>query len=178
MPMRPMRTVTIALATLLAAICAPIATAETVHVKDPAGDGQDGRIFDITSIRIENGDFEVATRISFRRVIAPADLYVVYLVRGGHGQVGAIVHSKLRLRGIINDMRDNDGAIACKRLSAEWNAQVDEVRLSFPSRCLAHGNYGAFRVQLIVERGGGSDSDFAPKDDDGNWRWTRWISRG
>jgi hypothetical protein len=158
--------------------CAP-AVAETVRVSDPAGDGQDGRVLDITGMTVDNGDFAVQTRVAFRRVIAPADLYITYWLRGGHGETGGLVLSRLRVGGVTNRFETSDGVIECKRLSADWDAKADIVNISFPSRCLEHGNYGAFRVRVIVEEGsGGSDADLAPKDADGNWRWSRWIARG
>jgi hypothetical protein len=176
--MGPLKATSVVLVILLSAVCSSAASADTIHVQDPAGDGQDGRIFDITGLMVDNGDFAVTTRVTVRRVIAPADVYMFYWIRGGHGEAGAAVVSKLRIRGITNRFETPDGVIDCKGLSAEWDPRADTIEVSFPSRCLEHGNYGAFRMRVIIERAGGSDADLAPKDQDGKWRWTRWIGRG
>jgi hypothetical protein len=173
-----LRIMTAAVVAVMSVVCSSVAIAETARVRDRAGDGQDGRNYDITAIRVDNGDFAVTTRVSFRRVVTPGDISIAYSVRADHVEAGAIVSSKVRARGVINRFWTPDGVIECRGLSAEWDFRADFVDISFPSRCLEHGNYGAFKVQVIAERSGGSEADFAPKDDHGNWRWKRWLSRG
>lgn len=176
--MSPFKVTVASCITLLSVVFSSAATAETARVTDPAGDGQDGRLFDITAFKVDNGDFMVTTRVTFRRVLAPGEVYVTYLLRGTRGEAGATVITKLRPRGVVNRFWTRDGVVECRGLTVKWDFKADLVDIAFPSRCLEHGNYGAFKAQVIVERGGASDADLAPKDADGNWSWTRWLGRG
>ena len=64
----------------------------------------------------------------------------------------------------------------CRGLTVTWDHEADVVKVRLPSRCFREGDYGAVRVKVITEIG--SDADLAPKDADGDWRWTDHVSRG
>ena len=53
------------------------------------------------------------------------------------------------------------------------------VRFRMPARCLNGGNYGAIKTWVLTEGAqGGSDTDYAPVDSDGQLTYSRWFSRG
>lgn len=151
------------------------ATAQTISIDDPAGDGLKGRKLDITSVKVANRDHSIVTRVSFVRA-AVGDLAIYYGARGDRRTDVARVVSVHRPRGTTNTFETVDGAQPCTRLSVTWNHDNDTVTVRLPSRCFRAGNYGAVHVRVITEIG--SDADIAPKNSAGGWRWTRWVRRG
>lgn len=124
------------------------------------------------------------TRVRFVEATV-GELYIQYWLRGPGGPenaVGAIARSVGRLGRVDRNRIElwngpRHRIIDCRRLVITWDHERNRVDVSFPSRCLAKGNFGALRVRVIVEYGG-IDMDVAPKTADGEWRWTRWIRRG
>jgi hypothetical protein len=53
-----------------------------------------------------------------------------------------------------------------------WNQRAATARLTMPSGCLAHAEYGDLRFAVLTESGG-ADTDSAP-----GRAGTRWIARG
>ena len=104
------------------------------------------------------------------------DLGIRYWARGEKRRDMALVFNKHRPRGDNTSLLTIDGEESCRALTVTWDHEADVVKVRLPSRCFREGDYGAVRVKVITEIG--SDADFAPKDADGDWRWTDWISRG
>ena len=130
---------------------------------------------DITSIKVANRDHAIVSTVTFVRAVR-GDLGIRYWARGEKRRDMALVFNKHRPRGDNTSLLTIDGEESCRALTVTWDHEADVVKVRLPSRCFREGDYGAVRVKVITEIG--SDADFAPKDADGDWRWTDWISRG
>jgi hypothetical protein len=169
------------LAALIAsfALLAAPAFADTGSVKDPVGDnavGPEGPGLDITGARFDNGPQRVTVTVSFDS-LRRGDLVVSVAPRGGGGlrlvsyyRPGRPARSFV-VAGSFDAL--GRGRIACKGFRVAWNHRAATARLTMPSGCLAHAEYGELRFAVLTETSGG-DTDYAP----GNLGRTRWIARG
>jgi hypothetical protein len=168
------------LAALLLAFCAVLgsgtAVAQTLSFSDPAGDGNEGTHLDVTAIRVANRDHVIVTTISVAKVVYGSLTVPFKQRRGPRDQ--ASVYSSHRARGDTRTLWTAEaGHTKCKGLRVTWDASRSRVRVRVPSRCFAHGDYGAIKVRALTEVDVGT-ADFAPKTPEGNWSWTDWVSRG
>jgi hypothetical protein len=171
----------VGVAVSVALLAAP-ATAETVDVRDPAGDAATspaGRGLDITRASFDNGIDRVQVTIGFL-ALHRGDLVVSVAPRGGGG-LRLVSHYRpdrparsFVLAGSFDDLARS--RVACRGLRVTWNHRAATARLTMPSGCLAHAEYGDLRFAVLAETSG-SDTDYAPGHG-GDLGRTRWIARG
>jgi hypothetical protein len=164
----------------LVVVGAGSADAQTVHFRDPAGDGQKGRALDITGMTVSNRPHRVLVTVSFRRVTG-GDLGVGFR-RAGEKRLFAVVYSAHHGRHTWSKVASRDGDRVERRRGHQcvrWLPDRRQVRISLPSYWLGYGHFHAIRMQVITEIG--SDADYLPDPTgslDQHWGWTRAVARG
>lgn len=172
--MRLARVLALVLVGLLLLVTAA-AHARMTTTTDEAGDGQHGRALDITSVKLDNREHAIVATIKMVRATR-GDLYVFLWARGEAPDQVTRVQSRHRARGNRNTVATIDGTQTCPRLKVTWNHEIDRAKIRVPSGCFSEGDYRAVRARAITEIG--SDADYAPKTETGDWGWTRWTRRG
>jgi hypothetical protein len=170
-----------ALLASIALLAAP-AAADTGTVKDRVGDavtGPEGPGLDITGARFDNGTERVVATVSFDS-LQRGDLVVSVAPRGGGGLrlVSYYRPGKPARSFVVSGSFDDvgRGRVDCKGFRVTWNHRAATARLTMPSGCLAHAEYGELRFAVLTETSGG-DTDAAPGHGDHVGR-TPWIARG
>ena len=158
----------------LVLVTASGAVAAQLRVKDALNDNM-GRGLDIVQASVSNRDRSVVATVLFREERLGD---VVVALRTRHqGAVGLAVKHRSGPDKVFFLTRKDDGR--CAGLRVDWMPKVAAVQFNMPARCLNGGNYGAIKTWILTEGArGGSDTDYAPVNDDGNLTYSRWVSRG
>ncbi len=165
------------LAAALVLIGAGPASAQQASIHDEAGDAS-GPGLDVTRVSVDNQDSAVVVTVRFVRSVR-GDLVVSVDPRGGHGvrmisEYRPVGHTvDLVLGRAFRDHGGSSGEVRCPGLRVHWSAERPTVRLRLPSTCLAGGDYGAIKVDVLTERAGGADTDAAPEGSG-----LEWVARG
>ncbi|GAA1772693.1 hypothetical protein GCM10009795_018520 [Nocardioides hankookensis] len=159
------------------------ASAQELTVTDAQGD-VGTRTLDILSVTVQSLDRQVVAEIEVEDATRDGNLTVSIDPRGG---TGVRVISKFRatggtknylLRKAFTDQGSSKQKIRCRvRLGHGWSeAGHPVIKLRFPSRCLAGGNYGALRFAAISSLA--HERDVAPVDKHGQVSVSDWVARG
>jgi hypothetical protein len=153
------------------------ADAQTVHFRDPAGDGQKGRALDITGMTVSNRPHRVIVVLTFRRVTI-GDLGVRFKRAGQKNAFAGVGSFHNRPHHTWSKVFSRTG-VRPGHQCVHWLPQRKQVRIVLPSRWLDHGHFHALRMQVITEIG--SDADYLPNPTGSlgqHFGWTRAVARG
>ncbi|MGC4112544.1 MAG: hypothetical protein QM747_19395 [Nocardioides sp.] len=166
------------LATSLTLLAPTVAEAQTRHFPDPAGDGYKGRALDITDLKLANRPHHVRLTVGFRKV-TPGDIGVSLKARGRPAYLGVVVSTHY-FHHDVNRFAAYPHRRHCAGFHVWWSKRLARVRITIPSHCLAHGNFGAVKAQVITEVG--SDADYLPSPTGPllhqHFGFTDWVRRG
>jgi hypothetical protein len=138
------------------------AVAQEATMSDPAGDTL-ARGLDVTRVKLANNDHSIVTTVRF--VETRRDELIVFLdPRGRHP--GVTMVSQYRPKGttrnfvLSNAPSDERPRVRCPGFEVVWRPARDLARMTLPSTCLRHGDYGAVRFAFLTERDA-ADIDFS-----------------